>query len=229
MSRKARVSVVVSLLSISIAAVSLTSWRSYRAVVVTAATEECETCSENYFDCRVNIPQCVETKVAQCRRDYGDETTCENGRPSFELQCSNECYDAFVSCWNLCSPGSGAPSQDYANGDCGGSPVASGQIDGTGQVSGGVFKNVYYIQYDGFAVSFYVDGNAAEVQQAGSAFAYPAGSQGSFSFVWSVPAQYRDGQTHSLYGYVHDSCGHSSFMVPFDGFPNPIGTFNLQP
>lgn len=179
-------------------------WSSGAAAVNSQTTTTCATCNENYYNCRismVDIGQCVENKIWDCRRSGGDESSCENGRPYYEQQCRDEaeqeCEQAYYSCWNTCTingepapPGSAPPPRDIPTCTI---PYWTAYVD-----SGGV-------------VRFTLQNADAEPQPAPGAHAVAIDGQPLggwiYSNEWQIPAAYLDGQQHTIITEYYFGCG----------------------
>lgn len=158
-------------------------------------TTTCATCNENYYNCMismVDIGQCVEDKIQDCRLAGGDEASCENGRLNFEQQCRDaaeqECVNAYYSCWNTCTingqpapPGSAPPPRDIPTCTI---PYYTVYVDSAG------------------VVHFTLQNSDAEPPpSAGAHLIFIDGQQqGSWVYTsdWQIPSTYLDGQQHTI-------------------------------
>lgn len=198
------------------------SMQNVKAQSPTPTPPSCTTsCSEQYYQCNIGIPQCVESKIQQCRTQGGDESTCENARPQYEAECSDACYQAFSQCWTTCSPATNPPPKQYTSSEC---PIITGSAAhvGNGVIQGDVSRTASNINA---AISFHVDGDFYNGYHAGSIITDTPGQVNTFSFIWQIPPQFRDGLRHKLYLYTDGFCNGQSFLVPFE---QPV-RFSLAP
>lgn len=88
----------------------------------------CASCSEQYYNCRISIDvgQCANDKIWECRRQGFPEAQCEEGRQNYEAACAiekqTECDQNYNNCWSTCTingnqvpPGSAPPPRSYSN------------------------------------------------------------------------------------------------------------------
>lgn len=201
-----------------------------------STTESCQTCQENYYSCRININSCVDSKVAECRRNGGEESGCESQRQTFDEECSNACYQSYTYCWALCSPGTGTPAKDYAGGACGSLPQAGIDIDSTGNIAisntgiitGSVvtLSSSYGDANPPSEIEFTVDGDYGSGTHLGYATVTnepipPGGNSSGYigTFSFRIPTQYRRGRVHTLYPYFQHICYRTTATVLFESFP----------
>jgi hypothetical protein len=184
-------------------------------------TTTCATCNENYYNCMitmVDVGQCIEDKVQNCRLAGYDEASCENGRPYFEQQCRDDaeqqCVNEYYSCWNTCTingepppPGSAPPPRDIAT--C------------------TIPYWTYYIDSAGVVHLTLQNADAEPPPSPGSHIFFIDGQQQS-SWVpgieWQIPSAFLDGQQHTIVSEYYFSCSGYSW-----GTKVVNTTFTLSP
>ena len=155
----------------------------------------------------VDIGQCVEDKIQNCRLAGGDEASCENGRSNFEQQCRDEaeqeCVNAYYSCWNTCTingepapPGSAPPPNDFATCTV---PYWTAYIDSAGLAHFTLQNAEAEPPPSPGGHLFFIDG-----QQQGS---WVIGTE------WQIPSAYLDGQQHRIISENYFSCDGYSWGI----------------
>ena len=178
----------------------------------------CETCSENRYNCYVS----ADYAYTACRNNGGDEASCENGRQTALVNCDNE-YD---QCNLTCDPGGVNPDPSPQTGCTDNGLGGLTNIESNGYVTGWAMDGDAPTYNQTIEILFYVDRtvnlNTPSDGGGQASLRLPPGSGHGFALI--LPARYRDGQVHTLYGYTSDPC---YGVRPFwQGFPR---TFVLTP
>lgn len=188
----------------------------YSQNVVAQSTTSCSTCNENYYNCRINNPQCTDEKVQRCRQQGGEESQCENNRPQFEAECAESCYQTFTSCWGSCSPRSSEPPpRDYPSGDCP-RPTGGFTLDDNGIVTAWAYSGVPGFDHQ---IVFYIDGN----QVSPTSFTSPN------IYTLDIPQYWRDGEEHTLEVYAETFCNRRYFSEPLGSVTFQLYSFIFEP
>jgi hypothetical protein len=160
----------------------------------------CSTCEENRHNCYVD----AEWAYQACRRDGGDESQCENGRQTTLQNCDY----TYQSCSATCDPGGVNPNPTPQTGCRDNGVGALTSLESNGYLSGWAQDGDAPSYNQTIAIHFYVDRQAGfnTVPDFGveASLIRPPGGGHGFSAV--IPARYRDGQWHVLYGYTSDPC-----------------------
>lgn len=177
------------------------------------AQTNCNTCEENYHNCLIQANQAYQ----DCRRGGGDEWQCSQGLQTAEQQCQDE----RTQCWAFCDFGSGSqpPPPPSGSGYCWTPPYGVLESIGANGVVTGYAGDTDI--GDTVGVYFWIDGDPQTGLFAGATDAtiprpdlgYTGPPYGPRGFSFTIPQAYRNGQPHTLYADVRNSCGSTTFIV----------------
>jgi hypothetical protein len=158
----------------------------------------CSTCSENRHNCYLNADRAYQ----DCRNSGGDESQCENSHQAALQNCDS----TYEFCSATCDPGGVNPTPQTTCRDNGYGALTN--LESNGYVSGWAIDGDAPTYNETIQVIFYIDRtvnlNTAPDAGGQASLRRPPGSGHGFSVV--LPARYRDGKTHTIYGYTSDPC-----------------------
>ncbi len=169
--------------------------------VFAQSSTPCSTCEENRYSCYVN----AEWTYQACIRNGGSSDDCEMARQTTLQNCDNE----YQWCTAFCDPGGVNPNPTPQTGCTDNGIGALTGFEPNGYLSGWAQDGDAPSYNQTIVIHFYVD------RQANFPHTIPDfGVEASLRRpLWSghgwtavVPARYRDGQWHVLYGYTSDPC-----------------------
>jgi hypothetical protein len=161
----------------------------------------CSTCEENRYNCYLEADRAYQG----CLRGGGRPDDCE---PAHQTALQN-CDYTYNYCTATCNPGGVNPDPKPQTGCTDNGYGALTSVESNGYVSGWAIDGDAPSYNQTITVLFYVDrtvnlNTAPDLGINASLVRSPAGSGHGFSGV--LPARYRDGQWHLLYGYTSDPC-----------------------
>ena len=161
----------------------------------------CSTCEENRYNCYLEADRAYQ----DCIRNGGSSDDCEMARQTKLQSCDTD----YQWCTATCNPGGVNPKPTPQTGCTDNGYGALTAFEPNGYLSGWAQDGDAPSYNQTIGIQFYVDrqpgfNTSPDFWVEASLRRFPAGSGHGWTAV--VPARYRDGQWHLLYGYTYDPC-----------------------